>query len=84
MPLVISDIPIVIPDEKTLKDFEVVSEPIISMILQKSLDSKRLADTRDAILPCLIAGDLAIPELMVVSWTSHSTRMDTNTSSSTG
>jgi hypothetical protein len=37
------------------------------MILQKSLDSKRLADTRDAILPCLIAGDLAIPELMVVS-----------------
>jgi type I restriction enzyme S subunit len=63
----VSDIPIVIPDEKTLKDFEVVSEPIISMILQKSLDSKRLADTRDAILPCLIAGDLAIPELMVVS-----------------
>jgi len=63
----ISDIPIVIPDKSTLADFEQVSKPLISMILQKSLVSKLLADTRDAILPRLISGDLTIPPELIAS-----------------
>jgi type I restriction enzyme S subunit len=63
----VSNIPIVIPDKSTLSDFEQLSKPLISMILQKSLDSKFLADTRDAILPRLIAGELTIPLELIAS-----------------
>jgi len=63
----VSDVPIVIPDKKTLADFEQVSKPLISMILKKSLDSKILADTRDSILPRLISGELKIPSDLIAS-----------------
>ena len=63
----ISDVPIVIPDKKTLADFEQVSKPLISMILKKSLESKILADTRDSIIPRLISGELKIPSELIAS-----------------
>jgi type I restriction enzyme S subunit len=63
----VSEIPIVIPDAQTLAAFDEITEPLIKMILQKSLDSKILSDTRDALLPQLVSGDLVVPDFEVAS-----------------
>lgn len=63
----VSEIPIVIPDAQTLAAFDEVTEPLIKMILQKSLDSKMLSDTRDTLLPQLISGDLVLSDFEVAS-----------------
>jgi len=63
----VSEIPIVIPDAQTLAAFDEVTEPLIKMILQKSLDSKILSDTRDALLPQLVSGDLVVSDFEVAS-----------------
>lgn len=63
----VSEIPIVVPDSKTLATFDEVTEPLIKMILQKSLDSKMLADTRAALLPQLVSGELIVSDFEVAS-----------------
>jgi type I restriction enzyme S subunit len=63
----VSDIPIVIPDNITLSTFDETTEPLIKIILQKSLDSKILADTRDALLPRLVSGELKVTDFEVAS-----------------
>jgi type I restriction enzyme S subunit len=63
----VSEIPIVVPDSKTLATFDELTEPLIKMILQKSLDSKMLADTRAALLPQLVSGELIVSDFEVAS-----------------
>jgi type I restriction enzyme S subunit len=44
-----------------------IIEPIISLKIKTSIESRNLAEIRDSLLPRLISGELQIPEEMLAS-----------------
>jgi type I restriction enzyme S subunit len=54
--------PILIPAESRLHDFQDVAEPLVGRVLSNSLQSRTLAELRDTLLPKLISGEIRVPE----------------------
>lgn len=47
-----------IPDESTLVCFDALTTPMIKRFISNNFENKRLAETRDALLPKLMAGEI--------------------------
>ncbi len=56
-------VPIVIPDDGTLKQFNDFCEPIFKEIARLEKESKRLVGLRDVLLPKLMSGELDVSDL---------------------
>ena len=52
-----------IPDEKTLEKFENIVSPMYSAMQENTKESKILANTRDALLPKLMPGELDVSDI---------------------
>lgn len=52
-----------IPDEKTLEKFENIVSPMYSAMQENTKESKILANTRDALLPKLMSGELDVSDI---------------------
>ena len=52
-----------IPDEKTLEKFENIISPMYSAMQENTKESKILANTRDALLPKLMPGELDVSDI---------------------
>ncbi len=52
-----------IPDEKTLEKFENIVSPMYSAMQENTKESKILANTRDALLPKLMSGELDVSNI---------------------
>ena len=57
------EIPIIIPEEYVIQDFESVAHSFDCQIKNKEVESRRLAQLRDTLLPKLMSGELKISEL---------------------
>ena len=56
-------VPTVIPDDATLKRFDDFCQPIMLQIQKNEMESKRLAELRDSLLPKLMSGELDVTDL---------------------
>lgn len=56
-------VPIVIPDDETLKIFSDFSNPIMKQIQKNEQESKRLVELRDSLLPKLMSGEIDVSDL---------------------
>lgn len=56
-------VPTVIPDDATLKRFDDFCQPIMLQIQKNEMESKRLAELRDSLLPKLMSGELDVSNL---------------------
>lgn len=56
-------VPTVIPDDTTLKRFNDFCQPIMLQIQKNEIESKRLVELRDSLLPKLMIGELDISDL---------------------
>lgn len=54
---------IVLPDEATLDDFDLITAPMIKKIVNNRLQNKRLAVLRDTLLPKLMSGELDVSDI---------------------
>ena len=52
-----------LPDNKTLDQFDKLTSPMINQIVVNCLENKRLTELRDALLPCLISGELDVSDI---------------------
>ena len=55
--------PIIIPDEKQLKNYNSIAIPLIKQITTLTEENKRLSSLRDILLPKLMSGELDISNL---------------------
>lgn len=55
--------PTILPDEQTLQCFDSIVKPIFLQMQNLTRESHRLADTRDAILPQLMSGELDVSNI---------------------
>ncbi|OPZ94368.1 MAG: EcoKI restriction-modification system protein HsdS [Firmicutes bacterium ADurb.Bin419] len=58
-------VPTIVPDNETLKKFNDFCAPILEKIQTLELESKRLVDLRDSLLPKLMSGELDVAELKI-------------------
>lgn len=58
-------VPTVIPDDATLKRFDDFCQPIMLQIQKNEMESKRLAELRDSLLPKLMSGELDVSDLEI-------------------
>lgn len=58
-------VPTVIPDDATLKRFDDFCQPIMLQIQKNEMESKRLAELRDSLLPKLMSGELDVSDLKI-------------------
>jgi len=56
-----------IPNSELMKHATEIIEPIISLKIKTSIESRNLSEIRDSLLPRLISGELKIPEEMLAS-----------------
>jgi type I restriction enzyme S subunit len=56
-------IPALVPSPDVLKQFVIIVEPIYKQIVRNLEESRTLAETRDALLPRLVSGELRVGEL---------------------
>ena len=61
--LFLLDMQLYIPDEKTLEKFENIVSPMYSAMQENTKESKILANTRDALLPKLMPGELDVSDI---------------------
>ena len=54
---------IVLPDRKTLDQFGEITTPMLERIVNNSIENKKLAKLRDALLPKLMSGELDVSDL---------------------
>ena len=54
---------VTLPDDETLDKFDAATSPMIWQIVNNSLENKRLAELRDALLPKLMSGELDVTNL---------------------
>lgn len=59
----LNKIPVVIPSEAELSDFDSIIQPIFAQIRNLRAENDRLAATRDALLPRLMSGELDVSNL---------------------
>ncbi len=57
------EIPIIIPEEYVIQDFESVAHSFDCQIKNKEVESRRLAQLRDTLLPRLMSGELKVNEI---------------------
>ncbi len=57
--------PTLMPTHNDLKNFELLVTPIFKKIFQTSVESRRLADLRDTLLPKLMSGELKVNEIEI-------------------
>lgn len=55
--------PTILPDEQTLQRFDGIVKPMFLQMQNLTRESHRLADTRDAILPQLMSGELDVSDI---------------------
>lgn len=55
--------PTLMPTQNDLKNFELLVTPIFKKIFQTSVESRRLADLRDTLLPKLMSGELKVGDV---------------------
>ena len=55
--------PIILPDENKLRDFNNIVVPLIMHITNLTEENKRLVELRDTLLPKLMSGELNVSEL---------------------
>jgi type I restriction enzyme, S subunit len=53
-------IPILVPSDGVLQGFNVIVEPLYSQIVNNEKESRTLAETRDALLPKLVSGEVRV------------------------
>jgi len=58
----LADMPIVIPPEDVLEEFERICNPLLNRLLNFTHEQRLLARIRDALLPKLISGQIRVPE----------------------
>jgi type I restriction enzyme S subunit len=63
----LSESKLAIPNSELLNRASEIIEPIISLKIKTSIESRNLAEIRDSLLPRLISGELQIPDEMLVS-----------------
>ena len=63
----LSESKLAIPNSELLNRASEIIEPIISLKIKTSIESRNLAEIRDSLLPRLISGELQIPEEMLAS-----------------
>jgi type I restriction enzyme, S subunit len=51
---------IIIPDKKTLENFNFITEKIIDLIIKNALQNQTLAQIRDVLLPKLMSGEVRV------------------------
>ena len=56
---------IILPDAETLRKYNAVTVPIYKQIVENKLESRRLAQLRDALLPQLMSGEIDVSEVEV-------------------
>ena len=54
-----------LPDTTTLDEFDALTSPMIMQIVSHSIENKRLAAMRDALLPKLISGELDVSDIQL-------------------
>jgi type I restriction enzyme S subunit len=59
-PDLIRNIKIIIPDEKTLQDFNKIIQPIFKQISINCFQSQTLSSLRDTLLPKLMSGEVRV------------------------
>lgn len=52
--------PLLIPDEGALRAFDVAAEPLLRRLAANERESRTLAETRDALLPKLVSGEIRV------------------------
>ena len=57
--------PTLMPTHNDLKNFELLVTPIFKKIFQTSVESRRLAELRDTLLPKLMSGELKVNEIEI-------------------
>ena len=60
---ILKNYPTYLPTEDVLKEFDGLVQPIFSMILSKTRETKRLAEIRDTLLPQLMSGELDVSDI---------------------
>jgi type I restriction enzyme S subunit len=63
----LSESKLAIPNSELLNRVTEIIEPIISLKIKTSIESRNLAEIRDSLLPRLISGELQIPDEMLAS-----------------
>ena len=56
---------IMLPDTELLDAFDVITTPMVEQIVSNSIENKRLAIMRDALLPKLISGEIDVSNLQL-------------------
>ena len=52
--------PVILPTQKLVVSFDKVIKPMLAQQVKNAKEIKMLADTRDALLPKLISGDIEV------------------------
>lgn len=60
---ILKNYPTYLPTEDVLKKFDGLVQPIFSMILSKTKETKRLFEIRDTLLPKLMSGDVDVSDI---------------------
>lgn len=60
---ILKNYPTNLPTQNVLKEFDGLVQPIFSMILSKTRETKRLAEIRDTLLPKLMSGELDVSDI---------------------
>ena len=60
---ILKNYPTYLPTEDVLKKFDGLVQPIFSMILSKTRETKRLSEIRDTLLPKLMSGELDVSDI---------------------
>lgn len=55
---------ILVPSLEVVKDFTQIAEPMFDIIRYKRNENIHLAATRDALLPCLMSGEIEVEEIL--------------------
>ena len=61
----IKGIALTIPNQKIIQTFEKATSSIFNMIVQNSIQSRRLAQLRDTLLPKLMSGEIEVSDIAV-------------------
>ncbi|MBK6989190.1 MAG: hypothetical protein IPH33_13785 [Bacteroidetes bacterium] len=58
---------IMIPDDKTIIEFEKITFPILKSIIQRIHENKTLTQLRDILLPKLMSGEVNVEQITAVA-----------------
>ena len=60
---VLNSLEIILPNDETLAKFEKIVDPMFLQIRANELESAKLANLRDTLLPRLMSGELSVSEI---------------------